>query len=173
MVWKLGPSSTSGVMGPPSMSFYRSKRLSEPALTRQQCGKNMQLNLAGSAAASFRYVITARKRDHIRSGRQDGAEQNLPTKSSDRGRAGWRAESPFTLASSWILLGSSRSSALTAGNGVVADIRRPQVAERQLSSASRLPSWDAVMGLLLPLSLRVESSDSCPTSKREMALSSE
>ncbi|MEQ2158877.1 hypothetical protein GOODEAATRI_016737 [Goodea atripinnis] len=90
------------------------------------------------------------------------------------GEAG-TTESPFTLAASWIILRSSRSSALTAGSQVVVDIGRPEVAERPLSylsSASRLPSWDAVAGLLLPLSSRVESTNSCPTSKNLMASSS-
>ncbi|MEQ2308781.1 hypothetical protein AMECASPLE_031745 [Ameca splendens] len=74
-------------------------------------------SLTGSAAASVRYVITAGKRGHIESGQWDGAELKLPTKSSDRGEAGWGTEGPFTLAASWIMLGSSRSSAPTAGSG--------------------------------------------------------
>ncbi|MEQ2186096.1 hypothetical protein GOODEAATRI_025109, partial [Goodea atripinnis] len=102
-------------------------------------------SLPGSAAASVRYVITARKLGHIRSGRRDGAELNLPAKSSDRVVAGWGTESPFKLAPSWIMPGSSRSSAPTARRAVVADIGRPEVAEHSLSCLSRLPCSPAWM----------------------------
>ncbi|MEQ2163805.1 hypothetical protein GOODEAATRI_034152, partial [Goodea atripinnis] len=135
---------------------FHSKRLSKAELQWGNRGENCSVkpstlvistkmetgafSLAGSSAASVRHVITAGKQGHIGSRRLAGVELNLPAKSSNQGRAG-KIESPFTLAASWIMLGSSRSSALTAGSGVVADIGRPEVAQRLLSclsSASRL-----------------------------------
>ncbi|MEQ2172175.1 hypothetical protein GOODEAATRI_018464, partial [Goodea atripinnis] len=127
------------------------KWLFEPALTRQQCGKNTQL------------------KPHTCSGWH---QQRCLFNPSGRSASSAFLKIPnakavfFVATAAWKAHWWVRCSAPRARNGVVADIQK-------MSSASLLLIWDAVVGPLLPSSSGVESSDSRPTSKNEMASSSE